>query len=175
MAISPVILLQGAGVAGLLVAVATDLKARIIPNSVVLWVLGVGGLSRWLVDGLALWVSLPVAVLVFLPLAFLAQRELLGGGDAKLIAASTLLVRPVQALDMILAIALAGGVLAVATAIVILARRQTVRPEPADRRRGDSASTHSMFTGPPSTVAQGQMPYAVAILAGVASTLIRSA
>ena len=174
MTFSPVILLQEAGVAGLVLAAATDLKARIIPNGLVLWVLGAGGAARVLADGVPAWISIVVAFLVFTILAFLARREFLGGGDAKLIAASTLLVEPSKTPELVVAIILAGGVLACGWSVLLIVQRTIARRKSTVQAPTASSSVPTS-TGPPTTVANGQMPYAVAILAGVAATLLRLA
>ena len=69
------------------VAVATDLASRIIPNRLVLLVLCASVALRLLSEPGPLWLGLlgPIAVLVALSL--LASRDLVGWGDAKLIAA----------------------------------------------------------------------------------------
>ena len=93
------------------VAVATDLASRIIPNRLVLLVL-CGGIALRLLSGPGpLWPSLlgPVAVLVTMGL--LASRDLVGWGDAKLITAVSVAVPADRLPTLLLAIALAGGLL----------------------------------------------------------------
>jgi prepilin peptidase CpaA len=163
--------LQAVGLAGLVVACVTDLKARIIPNTVVLWVLGVGGAARVAEHGIGAWPSLALVPLVFLPLAWLARRDLLGGGDAKLIPATTLLVEPAQAPTLIVSIMLAGGVLAAAWYVMTALGRRASQPLP-EALPPPPGSGPASSTGPPSRIGQADMPYALAILAGAASTVL---
>jgi prepilin peptidase CpaA len=101
-----------AELAGLGVVVATDLRRRIIPNSVVLLLIGNGVVLR-----LAEWTgwqgfvfSIVAAGSVLVVLGQLARLGGIGGGDAKLISAVTLLVPADKVLDLLIVIAIAGGV-----------------------------------------------------------------
>ena len=101
-----------AGLAVLTASAGTDLKERRIPNELAAAVAAVG-----LVQGLALrpgqvWLSLLVAFVVFCGLGVLSHYRIIGGGDLKLISAVTLLVPPERVGQLLIEIALAGGVLA---------------------------------------------------------------
>jgi prepilin peptidase CpaA len=151
----PVMLLPlGAGLIGLFAAAVTDLRTRIIPDGLVLWVLGTGFLTRCLAQG---WtggaVSLLAAAGLFIPFAAMTHRGLIGGGDAKMIPAASLLVPVSTVLALLLAIALAGGVLAGLYYLVHAVRRR--RPSAAQAQ------------------AEPLLPYGVAILAGVVFILSR--
>ena len=88
----------------------TDLVSRRVPNWVCAFIAGFGLATR-IAAGDVL-PSLLVAVLVFTVLAAACLLGKLGGGDVKLLAASTLLL-PVQAVPVfVLAVAVAGGLLA---------------------------------------------------------------
>lgn len=175
------LLLEGAGLAGLCAAAVTDLRSRLIPNALVLWVMAAGGAARWLTAAPHAWLSLAIAIAIFIPLAVLAYRDLIGGGDAKMIPAATLLVEPSQTLGLLLAIAVAGGVLSALYWVKGMIPRRAAPPQPASvcasvcgddpGRPPPSAASASQ---PPAPVGV-QLPYGVAILAGVAFTLLRLA
>jgi prepilin peptidase CpaA len=161
-------LLQGVAVASLALAAAVDLKRRIIPNGLVLCVIGAGGSLRLLEDGPTAWRSLGIALAVFVPLGVLAYHGAIGGGDAKMISATMLLVQPAQTLLLIAAIALAGGVLAVGYFIADTVSRVLGRLRPM--------SAPSPIPSPATLAARldrSQLPYGLAILAGVILTLVR--
>lgn len=107
-----------AAIAVLLAASLHDIIARTVPNwmAVALALLGLG------LRGLA--GNLPIAVLaaflVFVAGAIAWRRGWMGGGDVKLIGAAALVMPPHDVLNFIIAVTLAGGVLAV---FYLLARR----------------------------------------------------
>ena len=122
-------------VAVLLVLVATagiDLRRRIIPNELVALV-AVGGVA---LNGLlrpgSILLSLLFCLVVLLALLVFAHFNVLGAGDAKLIAAATLLVPPERIGLLLLAIALAGGLLSG----VYLVAFQSLKHARAGRRHG---------------------------------------
>lgn len=166
-------ILQGAGLAGAAFAAAQDVKARIIPNPLVLWVAATGLGAQLLLGGWSGWLGLGAAVAVFLPLGLLAGRGIIGGGDAKMIAASTLLFAPARIPELMLATALAGGLLA----LIYLAARPLVAAK-AEALAGVEGGRPSL--GPIGDdlrrVAGGApLPYGVAIFAACAFLLIREA
>jgi prepilin peptidase CpaA len=97
---------------GLLVAAATDLKARIIPNSLNL-AIAVAAPLAWWAQGMALWPDVAwqvgVAVLVFIPFLLMFNFGAMGGGDVKLIAALALWISPVLIMPFLLVMAVIGG------------------------------------------------------------------
>lgn len=133
-------------VAVLIWAAATDLKSRRIPNIQPLLVLA---LFLALVAtrltagdgflGAAAW-PLVAAFVVFAFGAILFALRLIGGGDVKLMAAVALVAGPAFSASFIFFVALAGGVVALAT----LVHTHTSQPAPS---------------GPP------KVPYGVAIMA----------
>ncbi len=158
-----------ASLIALVVSAAVDLKDRIIPNELVLVVaasgLALGFVSRPGQVGL----SLLGAVVVFLGLGTLAHFKKIGGGDAKLIGATMLLVPPDCIVVLLVEIALAGGVLSV----VYLAASHTLKRVPvcqvgvvSDPR---AASGFGRFLRRErARIAAGEaMPYALAVLGGV--------
>jgi prepilin peptidase CpaA len=109
------------------VAVATDVAGRIIPNRVVLLALACGIALRLLSLRSPLWLGLLGPVAVLLALGLLASRDLVGWGDAKLITAVSVAVPPDRLMTLLLAIALAGGLLS----CLYLALRFLLRRGPA--------------------------------------------
>lgn len=165
------VLLEGAGLLGLVMATFTDLKSRLIPNTLVFGVLAAGGLARVVSDGALSWISLGVALAIFVPLALLAHRDMIGGGDAKMIAAATFLVEPAHVPQLLAAIILSGGVLSVGFWLARKVRASGQGPAAS----GTDASTAAPPIGSTPSADHEQLPYAVAILAGVAITLTRLA
>lgn len=165
-------LLQVFALASLALAAAIDMKTRTIPNGLVLVIMATGLAMRLLDSGLGALISVAIASAILVALAALARRDHIGGGDAKLIAATTLLVEPPQVLALITMIALAGGVLAILYSIRALAlpyaKRRRTAPGPYL-----GAPTHTpagrFITGSAKEITDSdQLPYGVAILAGTA-------
>lgn len=145
-------------------AAGHDLVARTIPDEVSVLVLAIGLLLRLQQGGWPLALSVGVGTAVFL-LCLLAWRfGGLGGGDVKLITASSVLVPAPEVPALLAAIALAGGVLALG---YILARRLVPVPAAAGTRprhlvaRAWRAERRRIRRG-------GPLPYAVAIALGSA-------
>ena len=89
-----------------------DLRARIIPNRMVIATAIALLAFRFLESGSAAGISIGAAAALFITLVALAHAGFIGGGDAKLIPVTTLLVPPGDILNLLLAIGIAGGVLA---------------------------------------------------------------
>lgn len=168
-------LFEGAGLLGLILASVTDLKSRIIPNTLVLGVMAAGGLARLVSEGWLSWISLGVAFAVFVPLALLAHRGAIGGGDAKMISAATFLVEPRHTLELLAAIVLCGGVLATVWFVAGQARRLVPGRTASTAVAGADAPGSAPSSGSTPSADHEQLPYGVAILAGVAITLLRLA
>jgi prepilin peptidase CpaA len=96
---------------GLFAAGVSDFRHRIIPNRLVALTAACGVTLRLLADPRSLLVSIAAAVGVLLLLGTLAHEDIVGGGDAKLIAAVTLLVPASHVFGLLLWIAIGGGVL----------------------------------------------------------------
>lgn len=96
---------------GLAIAAASDVRSRIIPDRVVLLLVANGlALRMWIAGWQQVAVSLLAAGAILLLLGQAARRGVIGGGDAKLIAAVALFVPLADVPALVLAIALAGGV-----------------------------------------------------------------
>jgi len=164
-------LLQTTGMAGLLLAAVTDLDQRIIPNKLVAGVLAIGLLLQLQTPNLIL-ASVAGALIVFFALGVLGHFNLIGGGDVKLIAATTLLVSPRSVLDLLLTIALAGGLL---SCVYLALRAGLGKRELAvsSLGRAPSDSAHrGLFGREAARIMCGEpMPYAIAILFGVTFTI----
>jgi len=100
-----------ASLTGLFAAAVTDFQKRIIPDGLVFLTAGCGVAIRLLLEPSSAAPSAFIAFAILLILGFLARRSVIGGGDAKLIAAVTLLFAPADLGMLLLSIALAGGVL----------------------------------------------------------------
>ena len=150
--------------AALSLAALHDIVARTIPNRLCLAIACAGLAARALADELL--PGLLAGSLVFL-LGWAAWRcRMMGGGDVKLLAACALLVPPAAAPGLILAVAMAGGVLALA----YLGLRPLVpvpapaRPAPLLARARRAEAWRIRRRGP--------LPYGVAIVLGTFFTLL---
>ena len=105
-------LLIGLAIA-LLIAAITDIRARRIDN----WLTGAVALGAPLfwASGLSLWPGIAlqfgVALIAFAILAVLFAMRAMGGGDVKLLTALALWIEPVLFMQLIVLMALLGGVL----------------------------------------------------------------
>lgn len=141
-----------------------DIRERRVPNLLVVAIVALYALAvatsavavTPLVDLAAAAAFLAVALLLWLP-------GWLGGGDAKLLAALGLWAGPARAFDLALAVATAGGLLAMAVVVGDrLARWRAVAPVRApgagmNDRAGIGRDAGAAAAAPPS------LPYAVAI------------
>lgn len=111
----------------LLIAGFTDLRSRQIHN----WLNGAIALGAplfWIASGLSLWpgiaLQLGIALAAFVVLAGLFAIRAMGGGDVKLLTALALWVQPNDFLQLLIVMALLGGVLTLGFGFWHLARRQ---------------------------------------------------
>jgi prepilin peptidase CpaA len=122
------VLVKGMGLAALIVAAVTDLRRRIIPNETVLVVAAAGLLLRLLgFQGWTLAISVAVAFGLLVVLGQMTRLGIVGGGDAKLIAAVSLSQSPADVPALLLYIALAGGGLALVYLALSRVSSQPVR------------------------------------------------
>ena len=115
---------------GLLVAAFTDIRSRHIAN----WLnaaIALGAPLFWWASGLALWpdaaIQLGVAVATFAGLSVLFALRAMGGGDVKLLTALALWIPPLQFLNVLIVMALVGGVLALVFGAWHIARHRRDR------------------------------------------------
>lgn len=111
----------------LVVAAFTDIRRRQIDN----WLNGAIALAAplfWWSSGLSLWpdvaIQFGVAFAAFALLAGLFALKMMGGGDVKLLTALALWVRPEIFMQLLVIMAIAGGVLTVVMACWHTMRRQ---------------------------------------------------
>lgn len=152
---------------GLSLAAATDVRQRIIPNHLVL-LLAANGIVLRLADRAgwhAVAVSIITAAGVLVLLGQAVRLGAIGGGDAKLIAAVTLLVAPRDVPGLLIAIAIAGGLV---SCLYFAVRRATQRQSPAGMARpSHGCALHRALCMERDRIAAGEpMPYALAVFIG---------
>lgn len=145
-----------------------DVRSRRIPNALSLAIAALGFIRLILAnDAIAAVHSIGAAALIFSVAFLLFWRRVIGGGDAKLIAAMTLLIAQRDLFSFLFLTSLCGGALALA----ILARDKLSPRLLAGLAKMRVTNDPEFPTTPvPSTV-----PYGVAIAAAGAITLILEA
>ena len=112
----------------LMVAAAiSDLRSRTISNELNA-AIALLAIPFWIASGLAAWPDVPIqfgaAFAVFLVFAGLFAIGAMGGGDVKLLAALALWIRPDWFLQLIVIMALLGGLLTIVFGAWHIARRR---------------------------------------------------
>ncbi|WP_374409106.1 prepilin peptidase [Pelagerythrobacter sp.] len=114
----------------LVIAAFTDLRRRQIDN----WLnaaIALGAPLFWWASGVSLWpgvaIQLGVALAAFAVLALLFALRMMGGGDVKLLTALALWIAPAPFLQLLIVMALAGGVLTVVLGAWHVMRRRRDR------------------------------------------------
>lgn len=162
------IILQATAIATLALAAKADIRERIIPNRLVLIVLTIGAALRLLTAPELIAISLAITTVLFFLLGVLGHFGVVGGGDVKMISAATLLVSPERVFPLMIAIAIAGGVL---SAVYFAARWSLGKSEFATAQASNlqTGSTRpGLFGREAANIRSGEpMPYGVAIFAGV--------
>ena len=152
--------------AALAAAALNDVALRRIPNALPALV-AAAGLARQVLAGAPV-VAILAAGCVFAGATLLWLRGILGGGDVKLLAAAALLLPAAAIPAMLLATAIAGGVLA---ALHLVLRRRLAPPSwprpDHPLRRVLRCESWRIRRGAP-------MPYGVAIAAGTAFVMTRA-
>lgn len=112
---------------GLLVAAFTDIRSRHIAN----WLniaIALGAPLFWWASGIALWpdvgIQFGVAFATFVVLAGIFAMGGMGGGDVKLLTALALWIPPLQFLNLLVVMAIVGGILTLGFGAWHIARRQ---------------------------------------------------
>lgn len=104
---------------GLVFAAVTDIRSRQISNKLNI-AIAVGAPIFWWTSGLALWpdvaIQLGVALAVFVVLAAMFAAGMMGGGDVKLLTALALWIEPTAFVQLLVIMAIAGGVLTIVMA-----------------------------------------------------------
>ena len=152
------------GLALLLGAALHDIAVRTVPNCVPAALVALGVAARVLAGDI--WLGLAVAGVVFLAAALLWWRGMMGGADAKLLGAVALLAPPGRIPDLLLTVALCGGVLAI---FYLLMSYLVARPAPGPRRTfvGRLAKAERWRLS-----RSGPLPYATAIAGGSMISLL---
>ena len=114
----------------LIFAAVTDIQRRQIDN----WLnagIALGAPLFWWSSGLALWpdvaIQLGIAVAAFAFLAGLFAINMMGGGDVKLLTALALWIEPSAFLQLLIVMAIAGGVLTLAMGVYHIFKRKKER------------------------------------------------
>lgn len=122
------LVLLGALALLLLVAAATDLRARIIANPLNAAVALLAPVWWW-ANGLALWpdvaLQLVLAAIVVVLFAFVFARGWIGGGDVKLLGALALWLPLAAVVQLLVVMSLIGGLL---SAVVLIVHKLRPRP-----------------------------------------------
>jgi len=123
------VLLAGLAIA-LVIAAFTDIRRRQIDNWLTLSI-ALGAPLFWWASGVSLWpdmaMQLGVALAVFGVLAGLFALGWMGGGDVKLLTALALWIEPGIFMQLLIVMALAGGLLTVVLGAWHVMRRQRDR------------------------------------------------
>jgi prepilin peptidase CpaA len=159
--------LIAASIALLCGASLNDVAVRTIPDLISLGI-GAVGVALRLSDG-TLVPGVAVAAAVFAFCALCWRCGWLGGGDAKLLAASALLMQPAQVPRLMLATALAGG--ALACLYLALGRFTAECAMPIHTRRSHSLAMRVYRAEWWRARRRGPLPYGCAIAAGAIATL----
>lgn len=145
-------------------AAVHDIATRQIPNRIPLFIALLGAGLRLGYGQLA--PGLAAAACAFGGLYLLWRQGWIGGGDVKLLAATTLLAPPAQVLNLLLAVSLAGGVLSIIYLLLIGLR---LPPVPA----GSRTPLRRVLRAENWRIRRrGPLPYACAISAGGLLTLL---
>lgn len=114
----------------LLIAAVTDLRSRTIGNKLNA-AIALGAPLFWWASGLSLWpdvaLQLGVALLTFAVLAVLFALRAMGGGDVKLLAALALWIAPPLFAELVVVMAILGGILTLGFAMWHVARHRRDR------------------------------------------------
>ena len=146
------------------IAALHDVAFRTVPNWTNIALASAGLTIRALHHDLL--ASLAVAAGLFALLALLWTRGLLGGGDVKLAGAAALAVPPLAVPSFVLAVSVAGGVLALLDLLLSLV---VPRPAPGARR---SLPARLLAAEAWRVHRRGPLPYAAAVAAGCLFTLL---
>lgn len=118
--------------AGLLLFAAWgDLRTRIIPNRLN-GVIALVGIVWWLAAGLSPWgfaIQLGLAIAVFAVFTLAFAMGMMGGGDVKMLAALAIWLPFDALIHTLMIMALAGGVITIATIVWHRARKNEGQPE----------------------------------------------
>jgi prepilin peptidase CpaA len=154
-------------------AAASDLAYRRIPDAASIAVVAAGVTASATASGpLGALAGLAWGAGLFMVLAWLCLRGLLGGGDAKLVSATAVLVGGQDMLGFLLATGIAGGVLALTYLTLGAALRRLgpgrLRPGRTIWKRFLAVEARRIRRG-------GGLPYGIAVSAGAVLALFGAA
>lgn len=158
-----------AGLAVLFAGAVSDIRHRIVPNRVVALTAGIGVALRLILDPHWLGISVAASAVLLLVFGCLAHLQVIGGGDAKLLAAVALMVSPADIPALYLAIAVGGGIISCAYLVAHLASRR--RSFSRVRGRASMALSHReglRRTEILNIAERRTIPYGLAIFTGTA-------
>lgn len=122
--------LLGALAIALVIAAFTDIKSRKIAN----WLNGaiaLGAPAFWWASGMSLWpeiaAQIGTALATFAVLSILFAIRAMGGGDVKLLTALALWIKPLWFMNLLVMMALLGGVLTIGFGLWHISRRQKTK------------------------------------------------
>jgi prepilin peptidase CpaA len=167
---TPAVALWLIALAAMSAAAMQDLRFRLIPNIFVLVVL-CAAIGLRIIAGLqAIGLSMVATAIVCGAAYILADRGYVGWGDGKMIAAASLLVPPQTVTELILSIAVAGGILSLLYLAARIALRHGTRfRHPATGPQPMTEAFRALIRGEKTRIAAHEpMPYGVAILGGTA-------
>ena len=117
-------IITGSLVVMLLSAAWMDVASRTIPNGICLAVCVLGAVNQLTIGPLQLFQSVAVASILFSLLFLLHLRQLIGGGDVKLLVALAIGLPPIGLVRLLAVMAVAGLILS----LMHLAMRRLPRP-----------------------------------------------
>jgi prepilin peptidase CpaA len=150
--------------------IACDLKQQIVPNRMVIVVASAGVILRLISEPALIWINLLVAALTLFMLARLVAFDLVGGGDAKLIAATTLLTNAESVPFLLFQIVMAGGILCVSYLAARLAEPMAFPVKP-HAIKNVGTTLHDIRFSLPARLRRAlsePVPYSLAIAMGAA-------
>ncbi|MDB5243879.1 MAG: prepilin peptidase [Spirosoma sp.] len=153
------------------IAAWRDISTRTIPNSASVAIAVLGLAMRTTEGWYELATSVGAASLLFLVLLACHTRGFLGGGDVKLLTALSLGLSPVGSWNLVVATALAGGVLALA---YLAMQRLHARRPTLPVRAGHNTLQRVLAVESWRIRRRGPMPYGVAIAIGAAIVLLHA-
>jgi prepilin peptidase CpaA len=155
-------------IAVLAIIAFADMRTRCIPNALSITVATLGLIRMILVyDAVAAGQTLAAGTAVFTGVFLLFSRGIVGGGDAKLVAATTLLIGYHDLFGFLFLMSLFGGALALA-----IVAQDKIRHQPLILCRPGRISSTTQGGGDSIATAPSTVPYGVAIAAGGMITLI---
>jgi prepilin peptidase CpaA len=123
-----------------------------------------------------LWLSVAGAILLVVVLGQFTRFDIIGGGDAKLIAATMLLLPPQRDAQLMLNIAMAGGMLSCVYLLARTALRKRLALRTAAPIRGATEPESTLVSRELANICAGApVPYALAIAAGATYSILTEA